>query len=462
MTSQPQVKGKASWEATPIQKEALMSVAFEILFGGSRGGGKTDAGQAWMLYDVTNPRFRGLVIRRNASDLSDWISRAKAMYRPMRPVFTVNPAQIVFPSGGTIVLGHLKDENAYEKYQGHEYHRILIEELTQIPTEELYLRLISSARSTVPGLSPQVFATTNPGGPGHKWVKKRWGIEGTPTKEIYRIDETTLRDRTFIPARVDDNPHLMKNDPHYVKFLDGLPDGLRQAWRLGSWSDVEIKGAIYGEFLTQARLQGRINKDGPQYNPLLPVFTVWDIGVADNTAIGFFQRVTQDANGYPLDVPKLNLIDFYESNAKGLQHYVKVLQAKAYIYGIHFAPHDIAVKEWGSGLTRLETAKTLGIEFDVLRKTDIGDAIENAQNNFHKLHINETTCSDWMDAIRQHRREWDEKMLRFKDKPLHDWTSHAADVLKYAFLAEEMMINPAEAYDFVEPEYKPLFPSINL
>lgn len=460
--SQPTVAGNVSWRPFKVQVEALTTTAREILYGGSRGGGKTACGMAWLLYDITNPRFRALVVRRNAIDLSDWIARAKQMYRPMRAVFTANPAQIVFPSGATIVLGHLGDSEAYQRYQGHEYHRILLEELTQIPNEILYVKLISSARSTVPGLTPQVFATTNPGGPGHLWVKKRWRIEGTPKESIYTVDQESMTDRIFIPARVDDNPHLMKLDPNYIRFLDGLPDGLREQWRLGSWSNLEIKGSFYGEFLTHARNQQRIQKGAPLHIPSLPVFTVWDIGVQDATAIGFFQRIVNDGNGLPLDTPRLNMIDYYESNAKGLEHYVKLLQTRPYIYGVHFAPHDIAVTEWGSGITRLETAKMLGIEFTPLKKKDIAEGINAVEAGFYRFHCNEQLCEQFLDNVRQYRREWDDKLLKFKDKALHDFTSHSADVLRYAFDAEEQMINPGDYNTWEQEEYQPLFGSINI
>jgi len=78
-----------------------------------------------------------------------------------------------FPSGAKIILGHLKDDNAYTKYQGHEYQKMLIEELTQIVNEKQYEMLIASCRSTIPDITAQVFSTTNPDGLGRKWVKKR-------------------------------------------------------------------------------------------------------------------------------------------------------------------------------------------------------------------------------------------------------------------------------------------------
>ena len=203
---------------------------YELMYGGARGGGKTDAGLAWMLKDTENPEYRGLVIRRNADDLHDWMDRARRMYP--HAVITGKPATIRFPSGAMIKSGHLKDDS-YTKYQGHEYHRVLIEELTQIPSEDSYLKLISSCRSTVPGLTPKIFLTCNPGGKGHSWVKSRF-IEGHEPMKAFK-DSISGRLRMFVPATVEDNPTLVKQDPDYVAFLDSLPEPLRSAWRKGDW-----------------------------------------------------------------------------------------------------------------------------------------------------------------------------------------------------------------------------------
>lgn len=204
----------------------------EVCFGGSRGGGKTMVGLAWLLDYTSNPKFRGLVIRRNADDLADWISRARDFYPYAKIVG--KPAEVRFPSGATIRCGHLNSEDSYTKYQGHEYQKILIEEATQIPTEESYLKLISSCRSTVDDLTPKVMLNCNPGGKGHAWVKKRF-VDVGEHKKPYK-DPITRRYRMYIPATIYDNPTLMAKDPDYVHYLEGLPEPLRSAWLLGDWN----------------------------------------------------------------------------------------------------------------------------------------------------------------------------------------------------------------------------------
>ncbi len=235
------------------QEKALRVKAFETLYGGARGGGKTDAGLVWMIKPVTFSRYRGLVIRKNSQDLRDWVDRARHMYSGLQAEVIGTPPEIRFPTGAKILTGHLKDDNAYEKYQGHEYQRMLLEELTQIPDEERYLKLIASCRSTVDGLDPRVLATTNPGGPGHGWVKKRFVSPASWGKKFF--DKETRRSRIFIPAKVRDNPTLCKKDPGYLQFLDGLPTELRKAWRDGDW-DVFV-GMFFSEF----------ERDVTVYNP---------------------------------------------------------------------------------------------------------------------------------------------------------------------------------------------------
>jgi hypothetical protein len=170
---------------------------------GSRGPGKSAAGMAFLLYHISNPKFRALVIRRNAEDLTDWVDRATRMYAKCGAICTGKPAIFTFPSGAVIRTGHLKDSNAYTKYQGHEYQNILIEELTHIALEENYVKLIASCRSTIPGVPAQVFSTANPGEIGHEWVKERFKCSDKNQWYKTFIDERTNRSRIFIHATID-------------------------------------------------------------------------------------------------------------------------------------------------------------------------------------------------------------------------------------------------------------------
>ena len=226
-----------NWAPHPgPQTVVTQRMEYEVLYGGARGGGKTEVGLALMAEPeyIRNPRYHGLVIRKNADDLSDWTARARIFYRRYGVRVAGKPATFTFPSGAFIKTGHLKDENAYGKYLGHEYQKINVEELTQIPRESDYEMLTSSCRSTIPGLPAQVYASTNPGGAGHVWVKSRF--VDVARLETYWYGKRKNLSRIFIPATVDDNPTLEQNDPTYRDRLEAIKDEkLRNAWLYGNW-----------------------------------------------------------------------------------------------------------------------------------------------------------------------------------------------------------------------------------
>ena len=230
-----------AWAPHAGPQEFVLSAdgVYEILYGGARGGGKTDAGIAWFCEPeyLIQPRFRGLVLRETQEDLRDWIDRAERVFSLFGGKLKGKPAFFQFPTGAKILTGHLKDEKSLRKYQGQEYQKVLIEELTQIPNEDWYVKMLASCRSTIPGIQAKIFNTTNPGGPGHIWVRNRWGI-GNLAANVAHLTEDG-RYRMFVPARVEDNPTLMLNDPGYVKSLELLPEPLRSAWRKGSWDIFE-------------------------------------------------------------------------------------------------------------------------------------------------------------------------------------------------------------------------------
>lgn len=290
----------------------------EILFGGARGPGKTDASIAIIGDRIKDPRAKQLVIRRNAGDLSDFEDRALQAYKSKGIKLRRNPMVLSGKGTGRVLGGHLKDDDAYTKYQGHEYSRINIEELTQIPKEEMYLKLISSARSKYPDLFPQVFNTTNPGGIGMAWVKRRFVKPDRDLcyvfKHVYkwedqegRVQETRWHTiveketgiwRAYIPATIDSNPILMASDPIYVKQLDSLkhsnPD-LHRAWREGDW-DIQF-GAVFEEFRQALHTFRRFDEYGVTQDQFKQSFRIagMDWGYRDMGVIHWaaFDQVTE-------------------------------------------------------------------------------------------------------------------------------------------------------------------------
>jgi len=185
--------------------------------------------------------------------------------------------------------------------------------------------------------------------------------------------------------------------------------------------EAAIKGAYYSKELLKARQEKRITS--VPHDKALPVHTWWDLGIGDSTAILFMQY----------DKVNWRLIDSYQNSGEGLAHYISVLQEKGakYNYGYHYAPHDIEVRELGSGKSRIEMAEALGIKFQVAPNLSIEDGINAVRLRFNNLWIDEESNAEFLHCISLYRKEWDDKKGEFRLKPLHDFTSHFADALRY-------------------------------
>lgn len=202
--------------------------------------------------------------------------------------------------------------------------------------------------------------------------------------------------------------------------------------------DAAVIGAYYGRLLDEAQAGGRIRS--VPYDPALGVETWWDLGVGDSTAIWFVQR----------DRRETRVIDFYEMTGEGLAHYAKVLQGKPYVYARHIAPHDIAVRELGSGRSRLEMAEELGIRFDVAPRLAVDDGINAVRLALPVCWFDSERCAQGLEAMRQYRKDWDDRLKTFRDRPRHDWTSHAADAFRTGcIMAAEEKHDLGDDRDFV-------------
>lgn len=180
-----------------------------------------------------------------------------------------------------------------------------------------------------------------------------------------------------------------------------------------------VQGAYYGREMTQAEKDKRIA--AVPWEPKIPVHTAWDLGIGDSTAIWFCQQVGKE----------VRLIDYYESSGVGLDHYAKELKGKPYVYGEHILPHDADVKELGTGRSRRETLESLGIRPRIIPAQSVDDGINAARLMLPRCWFEAAKCQRGIEALRQYRRDYDEKLKNFKSRPLHDWTSHAADAFRY-------------------------------
>ena len=187
--------------------------------------------------------------------------------------------------------------------------------------------------------------------------------------------------------------------------------------------EAAIMGAYFGREMAEAERSDRIGE--APYDDSVPVYTVWDLGIADSTAIWFWQLAGNE----------IHVIDYYEANGQSIEHYAKVKASKPYRYADDFVPHDARVREFGTGRTRIETMKAHGIRPRLVPDHKIMDGINAARVLFPRIWFDEDKCRDGLEALRQYRTEYDEKKRAFKDQPRHDWTSHAADAFRYLAMA---------------------------
>ncbi len=187
--------------------------------------------------------------------------------------------------------------------------------------------------------------------------------------------------------------------------------------------EAAIQGSYYGQLMNEARQDERVC--AVPYEPHLPVHTAWDLGVGDATAIIFYQTYGKE----------IRIIDYEEHTGEGMAFYVDLLEGKDYNYGNHYMPHDIQVRELGTGKSRMETAQGLGLTpIIVVPKQNVDDGIQAVRGVFPRLWI-EKELTPFIDAVTQYRKDFDDKKKVFKNHPLHDWTSHAADALRYLALS---------------------------
>ncbi len=179
--------------------------------------------------------------------------------------------------------------------------------------------------------------------------------------------------------------------------------------------DAAVLGSYYGKSLDEAQDQGRICVVPVEKSA--PVHTAWDLGIGDSTAIWFFQAVGRE----------VRVVDFYEASGEALDHYARKLNERGYLYGKHFLPHDAEARELGTGTTRMETLARLGVKGSIVPAQAKDDSINAVRMLLPRCWFDAERCRAGLEALRLYRRDYDDRLKTFRDRPRHDWTSHAAD-----------------------------------
>lgn len=233
-----------------------------------------------------------------------------------------------------------------------------------------------------------------------------------------RFVESQPPDCITIKVNYHDNPWFPAElEAERLHMLQSDPDSYDNVWE-GNVKAV-ADGAIWASELQLVESGGR--RTGIPYDPVMPVHTVWDLGVSDSTTIWFYQTVGRE----------IRIIDYYEATGEGLPHYANVLTARGYVYGKHYAPHDIQVRELGSGRSRVETARQLGINFQTVPNIPIEDGIHAVRMLLPRCWFDRLKTERGWECITNYKREFNDKMGEFKPLPKHDWASHASDAFRY-------------------------------
>ncbi len=183
-------------------------------------------------------------------------------------------------------------------------------------------------------------------------------------------------------------------------------------------------GSYYGKAMMDAEREGRIT--GVPYDPQLPVWTSWDLGIDDSTAIWFCQITVGG---------EFRFIDYIEDSGAALDHYVELMRERPYHYAMHLLPHDAQVKELGSGRSRTETLHGMGvIPTRIVRQHSVADGINAVRMVLPHAWFDAERCARGVNALRFYRREWNEQAQTWRANPVHDHASHGADSARYMCL----------------------------
>jgi hypothetical protein len=448
-------------ELSDLQAEFVASTDFECLFGGRAGVGKTfvaaldvcglnrrldSKGNGTLVYGpdegILRPAifeewYRGIIIRRTEPELGQIIEMTHRLYPKIDPKATwhQDSKSWTFSSGAKIRFGYLKLQSDALRYQGDAYHYVLFEELTHHATDYGYTYLKTRIRADrSQPITLKLRATTNPGGPGHRWVKERFRIKSTGEATHFVVREPTGRQdengdpvyayesRRFISARGRTNPFV---DPTYVDRLTvGQSLQTQRALRDGLWDDPVDESAILRHQLEKAYEDGRVTD-----LPILsgPAYTFWDLGTRDQQCVWIIQ---------PAPDTWFHVIGFYQNSMKPLSHYKRVLDDMAsrrgFTIGGYYLPHDARQHQQNAHTvqSKEQMFHEVGMRPTHIAKrvSDISTGIEALRARFSRLKFDRGYTESGLDALQRYsyKRDNDGNLSSTPDHA----NSHAADALR--------------------------------
>ena len=287
-------------------------------------------------------------------------------------------------------------------------------------TEEAWIKLIPTLREE----DSELWVTWNP---ESKRSPTHMRFRESRADDRVKVAEINFRDNPWFPSVLE---RTRQRD-----YCD-RPEQYAHIWE-GDFAEV-FEGAYYAREINAAKDEGRITK--VIHDPSIPVHTVWDLGIGDSTAIWWFQIANNE----------IHVLDHYEAHSQGLPHYAEVIERRGYPKGDDWVPHDAKVRELGTGRTRVETMRGLGLSPRLVPNHKIEDGINAVRETLPRVWFDADRCDYGLDALRQYRAEKVEDKGVFRDKPLHDWTSHTADAFRYLAMAWRELAPEPETKDVLK------------
>ena len=259
--------------------------------------------------------------------------------------------------------------------------------------------------------------------------RKGWAVFGGTAKgrnEFWSVRETARRDPDewfFLELRASESGILPEDELRAAQ-RQLTPEQYAQEYECDF--AAALPGAYYGREMVQAERDGRIGRVG--YDAAVGVYTAWDIGYRDDTAIWWYQVVRDE----------IHVIDYHSSSGKDIPYYIKLVSDKPYRYAVHWLPHDARAKTLASGGKSIIEQLAQGLDYKTLGivpNLDLQDGIQAARKALASTWFDESRCTEGLEALRQYQREYDEDKKAFKEKPRHDWTSHPADAYRMLAVA---------------------------
>ena len=329
-----------------------------------------------------------------------------------------------FPNGNKLQLFGADDPDAFRGFAGS---GLSFDEYSQQP-RNIFSEVLS--KSLGDHLGYALFVGTVKG-KDHLWETYEVARKSDAWFSLWQDIDRSIATEDGVTVQVLEQ--AMEDDRALVEQRLMTQDEFDQEWYLST--EAAIKGAYYGTQMAVVLKEQRICR--VPYDPALPVDTDWDLGMDDYMAIIFSQSLRGG---------EIRLIDYEEGSGEGLAYYVKMLREKPYVYGKHYPPHDIAVRELGTGKSRKEVAADLGLRFeDPLPALDVADGIESARLILARCWFEETKAKRLIECLRQYRKSYNTKMEAFTSQPVHNWASHGADAFRGLAVRHQIPIEKKKA-----------------